>query len=159
LERNNFRYRIWVPATEAAGLEGLRFHDLRHAAGTLPARTGATAKEPMARLGHSSSRAAMIYQHAAGERERLIADRLDVMIAEERSFSMAGLRQVALGSTRSRSRSRSQTNLASCTTRRRRPGRRKPHACDLGLCGGRSRHRSDDLALFSYNRPVRSDEV
>jgi len=106
LERSNFRYRVWVPATEAAGLAGLRFHDLRHAAGTLAARTGATAKELMARLGHSSSRAAMIYQHAAEERDRLIADRLDVMIAEERSPHMAALRQAALGETRS------QANLA-----------------------------------------------
>ena len=27
LEASNFRYRVWVPATRAAGFDGLRFHD------------------------------------------------------------------------------------------------------------------------------------
>lgn len=82
LERSNFRRRVWAPATRRVGLEGLRFHDLRHAAGTLAARTGATTKEIMARLGHSSARAAMIYQHATEDRDRLIADRLTEMTAQ-----------------------------------------------------------------------------
>lgn len=82
LERSNFRFRVWVPATRQVGLDGLRFHDLRHAAGTLAARTGATTKEIMARLGHASARAAMIYQHATEDRDRLIADRLTEMTAQ-----------------------------------------------------------------------------
>ena len=64
------------------GLDGLRFHDLRHAAGTLAARTGATTKEIMARLGHASPRAAMVYQHATEDRDRLIAERLTEMAAQ-----------------------------------------------------------------------------
>jgi hypothetical protein len=36
----------------------------------------------MARLGHASPRAAMIYQHATEDRDRLIAERLAVMTAE-----------------------------------------------------------------------------
>ena len=86
LERSNFRQRVWLPAVKAAGLDGLRFHDLRHTAGTLAARTGATTKELMARLGHASPQASMIYQHAADDRDRRIAEGLDAM-AEE-----AGLR-------------------------------------------------------------------
>jgi integrase len=82
LDANNFRSRVWNPATRSVGLAGLRFHDLRHTAGTLAARTGATTKELMARLGHSSPHAAMIYQHAADDRDRLIAERLAVMTAE-----------------------------------------------------------------------------
>ncbi len=82
IERSNFRYRVWLPATKAAGLAGLRFHDLRHTAGTLAARTGATTKELMARLGHSSARASMIYQHAAEDRDRRIAEGLDEMARE-----------------------------------------------------------------------------
>lgn len=82
LERSNFRIRIWLPAVEAAGLRGFRFHDLRHTAGTLAARTGATTRELMARLGHSSPRAAMVYQHAAEDRDRRIAEGLDAMAAE-----------------------------------------------------------------------------
>jgi integrase len=65
IERSNLRYRVWVPATERVGVAGLRFHDLRHTAGTLAAQTGATTKELMARLGHASHQAAMVYQHAA----------------------------------------------------------------------------------------------
>jgi integrase len=82
LERGNFRSRVWVPATHAVGLDGLRFHDLRHTAGTLAARTGATTKELMARLGHASPSAAMVYQHATEDRDRLIADRLTAMTTE-----------------------------------------------------------------------------
>ena len=82
IERNNFRNRVWLPATRAAGLEGLRFHDLRHTAGTLAARTGATTKELMARLGHSSANAALVYQHASADRDRSIADGLSEMLRE-----------------------------------------------------------------------------
>ena len=82
LERSNFRQRVWLPAAGAAGLGGMRFHDLRHSAGTLAARTGATTKELMARLGHASPRAAMIYQHAAADRDRRIAEGLDAMAEE-----------------------------------------------------------------------------
>jgi integrase len=83
LERSNFRFRVWAPAAAAVGLTGLKFHELRHTAGTLAAQTGATTKELMARLGHSSPRAAMIYQHASEKRDRRIADRLSEMVAEE----------------------------------------------------------------------------
>ena len=82
MERSNFRYRVWVPATRAVGVEGLRFHDLRHTAGTLAAHTGATTKELMARLGHASARASLIYQHASEERDRRVADRLNEMAEE-----------------------------------------------------------------------------
>jgi len=39
-------------------------------------------KELMARLGHSSPNVAMVYQHAAEDRDRLIAERLAAMTAE-----------------------------------------------------------------------------
>jgi hypothetical protein len=38
----------------------------------------------MSRLGHSTTRAAMIYQHATGERDRKIAEALDLMITQAR---------------------------------------------------------------------------
>lgn len=82
VDANNFRHRVWNPATRGCGMVGLRFHDLRHTAGTLAARTGATTKELMVRLGHASPAAAMIYQHAAADRDRNIADALDHMIEE-----------------------------------------------------------------------------
>jgi integrase len=61
---------------------GLRVHDCRHAAATMMARMpGVTTKELMARIGHSSPRAALIYQHATEERDRTIATFLDEQIA------------------------------------------------------------------------------
>lgn len=72
LRRSNFN-KIWSRACARAGVPGAHFHDLRHTGGTLSATTGATTKELMARLGHSSPRAAMIYQHATRDRDKLIA--------------------------------------------------------------------------------------
>jgi integrase len=69
-------YRVFYPAREAAGRPDLRFHDLRHTGATLAAATGATLAELMARLGHSTVDAAMRYQHAAGDRDKVIAEAL-----------------------------------------------------------------------------------
>ncbi|MGH3792766.1 MAG: hypothetical protein ACRDQ9_18625 [Pseudonocardiaceae bacterium] len=44
-----------------------------------------TLQEIMARLGQSSARAAMIYQHATSGRDREIAEALNMMIAEARA--------------------------------------------------------------------------
>lgn len=73
-------YRTWAAhfttAVKAAGLEDVKPHDLRHSGATLAAGTGATVRELMQRLGHTSPTVAMRYQHAAKERDRAIADRL-----------------------------------------------------------------------------------
>ena len=44
----------------------------------------------MARIGHSSTRAAMIYQHATRDRDQAIAAALDALIEEARRGSGAG---------------------------------------------------------------------
>jgi integrase len=74
-------YKIYYPAREAAGRPDLRFHDLRHTGATLAAATGATLAQLMNRLGHSTAGAAMIYQHATDDADRLIADRLSAIAA------------------------------------------------------------------------------
>jgi integrase len=51
------------PAVKTAGVAGLHFHDLRHTGSTWAAETGATLRDLMERMGHSSSRAALIYLH------------------------------------------------------------------------------------------------
>jgi integrase len=66
-------YKAWLRATEASGLSGVRFHDLRHTGATLAAATGASTKELMLRLGHASSDAALRYQHATADRDTAIA--------------------------------------------------------------------------------------
>jgi integrase len=62
-----------------AGLPDAHFHDLRHAGLTLSAQTGATLAEVMPLAGHSSSAAAMRYQHAADQRDAEIAARLSAL--------------------------------------------------------------------------------
>ena len=66
-------YKVYYPAREKADRPDLRFHDLRHTGAVLAAATGATLAELMARLGHSTPAAALRYQHAAEERDRVIA--------------------------------------------------------------------------------------
>lgn len=65
--------RYWYPARKAAGREDMPFHALRHFAGTRYAATGATLRDTMARLGHSSTGAAMRYQHETGRSSELVA--------------------------------------------------------------------------------------
>ena len=69
-------YAVYHPARDAAGRPDLRFHDLRHTGVTLAAAAGATLAELMRRLGHSTPSAAMIYQHAADDRDAAIAEAL-----------------------------------------------------------------------------------
>ena len=67
-----------------AGLPaGFHFHDLRHTGNNLAAASGASTRELMHRMGHGTMRAALIYQHATGERDREIADALQFRIERE----------------------------------------------------------------------------
>ena len=74
LRHADFYRRVWVPTTAKADLPGIRFHDLRHAGNALTAEAGASLRELMDRMGHSSTRAGQIYQHSSGERQRKLAD-------------------------------------------------------------------------------------
>jgi integrase len=51
---SSFRSRIWKPATERAGVAGLRIHDLRHTAVSLWIAAGHEPKEIAAWAGHRS---------------------------------------------------------------------------------------------------------
>ncbi|WP_067181683.1 hypothetical protein [Microtetraspora niveoalba] len=59
-----------------AGRGRLPFHDLRHTGNTFASQSGATLRELMNRMGHSTTRAALICQHTAMERDQAIADAL-----------------------------------------------------------------------------------
>ncbi|HEX6919495.1 MAG TPA: tyrosine-type recombinase/integrase [Actinomycetes bacterium] len=83
LRRSNFNKSVrWHEIVAEVGLPGPRFHDLRHTGNTLAAPFAST-RELMARMGHGSSRAALIYQHATADRDRMIADALDALLAAE----------------------------------------------------------------------------
>jgi integrase len=49
-----------------SGLTGFHIHDLRHTGNYIAAATGAGLRELMGRMGHSTARAALIYQHRMG---------------------------------------------------------------------------------------------
>lgn len=72
-------YTVWSRARAAAGRPDLHFHDLRHTGMTLAAKTGATIKDLQARAGHRTTRAALLYQHAASEADAEIAKKLDAI--------------------------------------------------------------------------------
>ena len=84
LRRSNFR-PIWNAARIRAGAPEMHFHDPRHVGGTLAAATGASLKELMARLGHSSTRAALMYQHASRDRDQAIARALGGLVQQVRT--------------------------------------------------------------------------
>lgn len=74
----------FTKARAAAGRDDLKWHDLRHTGATMAAQVGATTAELQARLGHSTSVAAQLYQHAAKDRDRQIAERLSRLVGEAR---------------------------------------------------------------------------
>ncbi|THA62865.1 site-specific integrase [Streptomyces sp. A0958] len=77
--------RKWRRARAKVGLpEGFRFYDLRHTGHTLSTQSGATLKDTMVRAGQSSEKAALIYQHSDGERQREVASGIDALVKEGR---------------------------------------------------------------------------
>ena len=63
---------------------GAHFHDLRHTGNTFAASTGVGIKDLMARIGHDSERAAMIYQHQARGADGAITSAIDAHLEAER---------------------------------------------------------------------------
>jgi integrase len=80
---------VWAPAVTAAGVPELRFHDLRHTAGTLATAAGASLREVMARLGHSTVAAALRYQHVMNGRDATIAEALDRLLRAQSGTDVA----------------------------------------------------------------------
>ncbi|WP_182901545.1 site-specific integrase [Microbispora sp. H10830] len=67
LRRSNFHRAVkWSETTKKIGVPGLHFHDLGHTGNTIAASAGASLRDLMARMGHGSVRAAMIYQPHGG---------------------------------------------------------------------------------------------
>jgi integrase len=82
LRRSNFR-RVWAKATGRAGLDGLRFHELRHTAAALAIAQGAHPLAVKERLGHSSITVTMdTYGGLFPRLEEAIGDGLDQVFRE-----------------------------------------------------------------------------
>jgi integrase len=109
LRHSNFRRRTWLKAVVDAGLTNLHFHDLRHAGNALAAAAGANLRELMERMGHSTTRAALIYRHSTDERQRKLAGALgdlasaEVQAARVRSSAGASGTDLARGAAEDKS--------------------------------------------------------
>jgi integrase len=75
---NRYFAPYWKKALVKAELPSTtRFHDLRHLAGTSAATAGASLREIMSRMGHSSSDASLRYLKASERRDAEIADAIE----------------------------------------------------------------------------------
>jgi integrase len=74
--RGHHVHSAWKRARVAVGMPHVRVHDLRHGGLTLAAQSGAPLAEVMRRAGHSTSRAALLYQHAADDRDAEVVRRM-----------------------------------------------------------------------------------
>lgn len=80
LDYSGWLHRQWQPACRTAGLEGLRFHDLRHANATGMVAAGVDVKTAQARLGHSDPRLTLaIYAQVTSDGDRAAADLLGTL--------------------------------------------------------------------------------
>jgi len=85
LRRGNFnRQSGWPQAVAAIGATGLHFHDLRHTGNAWAATSGAGLRDLMARMGHDSERAAIIYQHQTRGADAAITDAIDAHAQAQR---------------------------------------------------------------------------
>ena len=87
----NFRYRVYTPALEATGLDGLTFHRLRHSAGHMMREVGVPLEVIQRRLGHASIRTtADIYGSLPENVDRAAADQLDGLFRASRNERKSG---------------------------------------------------------------------
>jgi integrase len=85
LRRGNFnKMAAWPHAVESIGMTGLHFHDLRHTGNQFAAQSGARLRDLMARMGHDSERAALIYQHEAQGADKAITNAIDTHVQAEK---------------------------------------------------------------------------
>ena len=83
LRRAGFRRCYWVPARDAAGLEGLKVHEMRHTFVALWIDAGRNPKEVSVAAGHSSVAFTLDrYGHLYEDKEDDLQDRLDALLGD-----------------------------------------------------------------------------
>lgn len=86
MRRGNFnKMSAWPHAVESIGMTCLHFRDLRHTGNQFAAHSGAGLRDLMARVGHDSERAAMIYQHEAQGADKAITEAIDTHVQAEQT--------------------------------------------------------------------------
>jgi integrase len=84
IRATNWRRRVWAPAVSAAGLEPMRFHDLRHTHASMLIAQGEHPKVIAERLGHSSITVTLdVYGHLMPGMDERVADRLEILMRGE----------------------------------------------------------------------------
>jgi integrase len=90
-----WRRRFWVPATAAAGLEGLRIHDLRHTGVALWVAAKADPVDIARRAGHTSTSVVLDrYGHVNPQRRDAVTDALEEMARAAKPTPMAPVKQI-----------------------------------------------------------------
>ncbi len=90
LRREWFRRTWWLPAVKGAGLEGLRFHDMRHTYVSLLIRAGANRKEVSTWAGHSTVAFTLDrYGHLYDDADDTMPDRLNALLNATRRSEQA----------------------------------------------------------------------
>ena len=85
-------------AVASINMPGLHFHDLRHTGNRFAAQSGAGLQDLMARMGHDSERATMIYQNQARGADQLITDAInDHVRGEQRKDGKDGATAILAG--------------------------------------------------------------
>jgi integrase len=77
-----FPRRAWNSVRRKARIVDFRFHDLRHTHASYLAMSGATERELMESLGHSTPSMASRYAHLANGHKRLVASRLEAAVED-----------------------------------------------------------------------------
>ena len=86
VRRSGFRRSWWQPAVEAAKLEPLKFHELRHTYVSMLIDAGANPKEVSRWAGHSSVAFTLDqYGHLYEDRDDELSDRLDALLDARRT--------------------------------------------------------------------------
>lgn len=97
LRLGNWRSRVFLPACRAAGIEGLRVHDLRHTAASLAISAGANVKAVQRMLGHQSAAMTLdVYAGLLGDDLDSVALALNPVTAKIRDLPGLGAREPAL---------------------------------------------------------------
>jgi len=85
LYRATFAREVWKPAITAAGVSGLRIHDLRHSFVAIMTAAGANAKEVSTWAGHSSVAFTLDrYGHLYDDHGDDVVDRMDALLSTVR---------------------------------------------------------------------------
>jgi integrase len=88
MDPGNFVRREFRPALKAAGLSGVRWHDLRHFAVSALIAEGADIKLLQAIAGHANATVTLdVYGHLMRDRVTEAADRFDPMGVSEQSVA------------------------------------------------------------------------